>query len=201
MRDVMAVVVAYSLGCVQTGYYLVRAVTGQDLRSIGSGVTGARNVGRVLGRRGFVLTLLVDGGKGALAVAVAGWLGASPLAEAAALLAVAVGHVWPVQLRFSGGRGVAVGLGALAVFDIRLLGVLAAVTLLVCAVSRRFQVGGLVGFAAIPFAAWWFHVRNEALAGVGGLSVIVLFAHRFHIARLLWPAPEAGGEPAAKPGE
>ena len=182
MCDLAVVAVAYALGCVQTGYYLVRSLTGQDLRSVGSGGTGARNAGRVLGRKGFVLTLLGDAGKGALAVAVAFWLPASPGAAAAALAAVAAGHVWPVQLRFSGGRGVAAGLGALAVYDPRLLGFIAAVTLLGFAVSRRFQASGLVGFAALPFAAWYLRLPGAALAGVGCLSVVVLFAHRSHIA-------------------
>lgn len=199
--DLIAVGVAYFLGCVQTGYYLVRASTGQDLRRMGSGGTGARNAGRVLGRKGFVLTLFGDAGKGALAVALAGWLGASPWAAAAALVAVTVGHVWPVQLRFSGGRGIAVGLGALVVYEPRLLGILAAVTLLGYAVSRCFQVSGLAGFAVLPFAAWYLHLPGATLAGVAGLSVLVLFAHRSHIARCLRPAPATGDGAATPSGE
>ena len=193
MCDLIIVVVAYLLGCVQTGYYLVLFLTGQDLRRIGSGGTGARNAGRVLGRRGFIITLFGDVGKGALAVAMAVWLCASPWAIAAALVAVTVGHVWPIQLRFSGGRGVAVGIGALAVYDPRLLGVLAAVTLISFAVVRRFQVSGLAGFAAVPFAAGCFRLPIEATVGVGCLSVIVLFAHRSHIARWLRSTPRNNG--------
>ena len=192
MRELTVLVVAYLLGCVQTGYYLVRSLTGQDLRRTGSGGTGARNAGRVLGRKGFVLTLLGDTGKGALAMAVAAWLNAAPWAVAAALVAVSAGHVWPVQLRFSGGRGVAVGLGALAVYEPRLLGVLAVVTLLGWVVSRRFQISGLAGFAVLPFAGWYLGLPGAALAGIGGMSLIVLFAHRSHLARCLRRAPETG---------
>ena len=187
--DLVVVSIAYLLGCVQTGYYLVRSSTGQDLRRMGSGGTGARNAGRVLGRKGFVLTLLGDAGKGALAMAVATWLNASPWASAAALVAVVAGHVWPVQLRFSGGRGVAVGLGALAVYEPCLLGVLAVVALFGWVVSRRFQISGLAGFAVLPFAGWHIGLPGAALAGVGGLSVVVLFAHRSHIARYLRHMP------------
>lgn len=201
MRDLAVVAIAYGLGCVQTGYYLVRSMTGQDLRSMGSGGTGARNAGRVLGRKGFVFTLLGDAGKGALAVAIAFWLHASPWALAAALVAVAAGHVWPAQLRFSGGRGVAVGLGALAVYDPRLLGVLAAVTLLGTVAGRGFQTSGLIGFALLPFAVWYLDLPGAALAGIGCLSVIVLFAHRSHIARILRPAPGTGRGTSAKSGE
>jgi glycerol-3-phosphate acyltransferase PlsY len=201
MRDVLAVVMAYALGCVQTGYYLVLALTGRDLRRIGSGATGARNAGRVLGRKVFFFTLIVDAGKGALAVAGTIWLGASPMTTAMALAAVAVGHVFPVQLRFSGGRGVAVGLGALAVFDPRLFAILVAVTVCVWVASRRFQAAGLAGFAAAPFAAWFLRLPAEALAGVGCLSLIVLFAHRSRIADWLRPAPEAGDGPTVHLGD
>lgn len=196
ISDIVAVLVAYALGCVQTGYYLVRLWTGQDLRRCGSGSTGARNAGRMFGRKGFALVLLGDAGKGALAIATTIWLYASPTAAAAALAAVTIGHVWPVQLRFSGGRGVAVGLGSLAVFDPRLLAVLAAATLLCSTVSRRFQISGLFGFAILPAAACLFRLATEALVGVSCLSGIVLFAHRSHIIR--WLGPEKGGQPPAE---
>ncbi len=186
--DLTVIVAAYGLGCAQTGYYLVRSLTGQDLRRTGSGGTGARNAGRVLGRKGFALTLLGDTGKGALAMALAAWLHASPWAAAAALVAVAAGHVWPAQLRFSGGRGVAVALGALAVYEPRLLGVLAAVALFGCLAGRDFQISGLCGFAALPFGAAWLGLSGAEQAGVGCLSLLVLFAHRSHIVRWLRPA-------------
>ncbi|MDD2599615.1 MAG: glycerol-3-phosphate acyltransferase [Kiritimatiellae bacterium] len=201
IRDVGVVVIAYVVGCVQTGYYLVLALTGQDLRRVGSGSTGARNAGRVLGLKGFLFTLCIDAGKGALAVAVPIWFGASPLASATALVAVAVGHVWPIQLRFCGGRGVAVGLGGLAVFDPRLLGMLVGITLFAWVVSRCFQFSGVAGFAAIPFAAWFFELPGEALAGVVGLSLLVLFTHRSHISGWLRPVPAAGDRSAARPGD
>ena len=98
---------AYLLGCLATGYYLVRARTGRDIREIDSGSTGARNVGRVLGKTGFGLTVLGDFGKGALAVwGARHWTHDHQLA-ALAMLAVVAGHIWPAQLRFRGGKGVA----------------------------------------------------------------------------------------------
>jgi glycerol-3-phosphate acyltransferase PlsY len=111
---------AYLLGCFATGYYLVRARTGKDIREIESGSTGARNVGRVLGKPGFVLTVFGDFGKGALAVWGAWeWTNNHHLA-AVAMLAVVAGQIWPAQLRFRGGKGVAASLGALLVFDYRM---------------------------------------------------------------------------------
>jgi acyl phosphate:glycerol-3-phosphate acyltransferase len=197
--DLVIVAAAYLLGCVQTGYYLVRLTSGQDLRLLGSGATGARNTGRVLGRRGFVLALLGDMGKGALAMALATRFSASPWAPTAALVAVTAGHVWPVQLRFTGGRGVAVGLGALAVCDLRLLGILAVVTGLGYVASRRFQASGLVGFAVIPLAAWYLHLPREALVGILCLSAVILFAHRRHIIHWFPRRPPCGASTRAVP--
>ena len=201
MRAMLAVGMAYALGCVQTGYYLVKARTGRDLRQIGSGSTGARNAGRVLGKTGFMLTLLGDVLKGTLAVAVAGALQAPPWAVAASLPAVAMGHVWPIQLGFSGGRGVAVGLGALAVCDLRLLGVLAATTLVAYAACRRFQASGLVGFALLPAAAWTLELPREILAGTTALSCVVLFAHRTYILQWLQPLWKPCAGTTDRPGD
>ena len=199
MCDLVIVAAAYLLGCVQTGYYLVRLTSGQDLRLLGSGATGARNTGRVLGRRGFVLALLGDMGKGALAMALATRFSASPWAPTVALVAVTAGHVWPVQLRFSGGRGVAVGLGALAVCDLRLLGILGGAALLGYAVSRRFQASGLLGFAVLPLAAWHLRLPHETLVGVLFLSAVILFAHRRHIVHWFPRRPPCGASTGALP--
>lgn len=201
MRAMLAVGIAYTLGCVQTGYYLVKARTGRDLRQIGSGSTGARNVGRVLGKTGFMFTLMGDILKGTLAVAAAGALQAPPWAVAASLPAVAMGHVWPIQLGFSGGRGVAVGLGALAACDLRLLGLLAATTVVAYAACRRFQASGLVGFALLPVAAWHLVLPPEMLAGTTALSCVVLFAHRIHILHWLMPPWKRNTGTTDRPGD
>jgi glycerol-3-phosphate acyltransferase PlsY len=111
---------AYALGCFATGYYLVRAVKGQDIRNFDSGSVGARNVGRFLGRMGFLLTVLGDLSKGVLAVWAAHRFTGDNLLAALALLCVVTGHIWPVQLRFHGGKGVATSLGALLVYDYHL---------------------------------------------------------------------------------
>src|SRR6478735_3616304 len=84
---------AYALGCFTTGYYLVRARTGRDIRDVESGSIGARNVGRLLGKVGFVITLLGDFGKGALAVWAARHLTGSELLAIIAMVFVVVGHI------------------------------------------------------------------------------------------------------------
>lgn len=183
MLGLAVVLMGYGLGCVPTGYLLVRAWTGKDLRKVGSGSTGARNAGRVLGRKGFLLTLLGDAGKGAFAMAIANGLHVAPIATAATLVATTAGHVWPLPLRFSGGRGVAVAIGALVLYEPRLLAVPAAAALIGAIIGRRYQAGGLVGFAAMPFVAWLLGLPIETLTGIVGMCFVVLFAHRTRIGR------------------
>jgi glycerol-3-phosphate acyltransferase PlsY len=105
---------AYALGCINAAYYWARLRHGIDIRRFGSGTAGARNIGRRYGMRGFVLILILDAALGALAVGI-GLALAGPeslLPGCCALLAV-IGHVFPVQLKGRGGKGVAKALGAL----------------------------------------------------------------------------------------
>ena len=111
---------SYLLGCFTTGYYLVRARLGRDIRALGSGSVGARNVGRVLGRLGFSVTLAGDFGKGAFVMWAAPHFTTDGRLLGLAMLAVVVGHIWPAQLRFHGGKGVATSLGALLLYDYHL---------------------------------------------------------------------------------
>ena len=94
------------------------------------------------------------------------------------MLAVVVGHVWPVQLGLRGGKGVATSLAALLVFDFRVALVYAPVFLAGYAVTRRSVVPGLLAFVVLPFAAFYFGHCGLELSGVALLAGIVLFAHR-----------------------
>ena len=134
---------SYILGCFTTGFYYVRLRTEQDIRDLGSGSVGAKNVGRVLGWRGFCVTLLGDFAKGGLAVWAAQHFTPDNRLVAVALLAVVVGHVWPAQLRFHGGKGIATSLGGLLVYDYRLALIFAVLFTGAFATLRRTVLPGL----------------------------------------------------------
>jgi len=169
---------AYVLGCFATGYYLVRARTGKDLRAMESGAIGARNAGRVLGKAGFAITLLGDFAKGALAVWIAReWTGDNRLVLIA-LLAVVFGHLWPVQLRCHGGKGVATSLGALLVFDYRVALMWPVLFLGGFAFMRKSLLPAMFAFACLPMVAWYFDHDNFAVALLALLVAMILFAHR-----------------------
>ena len=108
----LALILSYLLGSIPFGYLVVRTKQGTDVRSVGSGNIGATNVFRAAGRGGAVLTLLLDAAKGYLAVLITAQLTghASPAVAVSAMAAI-LGHVFPVFLKFQGGKGVATGAG------------------------------------------------------------------------------------------
>jgi acyl phosphate:glycerol-3-phosphate acyltransferase len=169
---------AYILGCFTTGYYLVRGRTGQDLRELGSGSVGARNVGRLLGWQGFLLTVLGDFGKGALAVWAARHFTTDDRLVVLALMAVVAGHVWPAQLHFRGGKGMATSVGALLVYDWQLA--LAFVFLFgtMFAALRKTVLPGLFALACLPLASAYLARGEAEVVGMTVLAGMVLIAHR-----------------------
>jgi glycerol-3-phosphate acyltransferase PlsY len=169
---------AYILGCFTTGYYLVRWRTGKDIRDVGSGNVGARNVGRTLGRLGFLVTLIGDCGKGAFAVWAARNFAHHDLMPAVAMLGVVAGHVWPAQLRFRGGKGVATSLGALFIYDYRLAVAFLLFFTIALVILRKWVLPGLFAFAMLPFAGLYFDRDPATVFMICLLSGMVLIAHR-----------------------
>jgi glycerol-3-phosphate acyltransferase PlsY len=183
MPDILlAVVGGYLLGSIPFGLILTRLAGLGDIRSIGSGNIGATNVLRT-GHKGLaVLTLLLDGGKGAAAVLITAHY-AIAYAVPVAALAVVVGHDFPVWLRFKGGKGVATTLGAL--LPVWPLGVVACVTwLLVAAIFRYSSLAALAALLSAPIAAC---VVSGPYAAVFPLILAILgfIRHAANIRRLL----------------
>ena len=173
---------AYLLGCFTTGYYLVRLRLGQDLRDLGSGSVGARNVGRLLGWPGFLLTVLGDSGKGALAVWAARHFTTDDRLVLAAMVGVVVGHVWPVQLRFRGGKGMAAALGALLIYDCELALVFVLLFTAAFATLRKTVLPGLFALACLPLMSWYLAHDAAQLVGMSALAGVVMLAHRRNLA-------------------
>ena len=174
---------AYALGCFSTGYYIVRARTGRDIREIESGSSGARNVGRVLGKTGFAITFLGDFAKGVLAVWAVRHFSGNNLLAAIGMLCVVAGHIWPVTLRFHGGKGAITSLGALLVYDPFLVLAYFAVFLPGVALTRKSLLPGMTAYLCLPVVSYWLHrdaVESVIVAVLGGL---VIFAHRQNLLR------------------
>ncbi|MFA5263557.1 MAG: glycerol-3-phosphate acyltransferase [Opitutaceae bacterium] len=173
---------SFLLGGISPGFLLVRWKTGADVRSQGSGGSGATNVGRVLGRGGFAAVMTLDIAKGAAAVFAARIFGGGALAEQLCALAVVAGHVWPVGLGFKGGKGAATMLGAWLVMAPVLL-LPGAVLTLLARLIFRFSLAGLIGLATLPVLAFW-NLPDPRRGAAATLAFgIVAFAHRDHIRR------------------
>ena len=172
---------AYLLGGVSPGYLLVRRRTGEDVRAQGSGATGATNAARILGSRGFVLVMVLDAIKGALAAFVAEKLGLANGWPFAAATAVVAGHVWPIQLGFRGGRGLSPLLGAWLVLAPLAIGVCLLIAGVTWAITRRRIAAGLFGALFLPLTTWWQTHDTLSAVFAGVTFCIVAIAHRSHL--------------------
>src|SRR4051812_44303962 len=177
-QDLVAIIVAYLLGCIATAYYMVRLRTRQDIRQLGSGNVGGRNAGRVLGRSGFVIVAVVDALKGLLAVLFARYLGVGQWTMALVMLAVLAGHIWPAQLRFKGGKGAATFIGALAGYNLMIALLTAGVFVLLFVLLRSFTLAGLLALGLTPFGMLLLGQPQFNSIAVAVLVLLVLFAHR-----------------------
>jgi glycerol-3-phosphate acyltransferase PlsY len=186
MTAVLALSIAYLLGATPFGYLLVKWKTGRDVRALGSGNIGATNVLRTTSRGLGILTLLLDIGKGFLAVWIAGRLTAgSPLWTSAAALAVMAGHAFPVFLKFRGGKAVASFVGAFLYLAPLPLAVTLVLFLVVVAATRHISLGSILAAAALPFLAWLIDrppAPVVAAAAIGGAFIV--WRHKENIARL-----------------
>jgi glycerol-3-phosphate acyltransferase PlsY len=202
----IALVGGYLLGSIPFGLVLTRMAGLGDIRSIGSGSIGATNVLRT-GRKGLAAaTVLLDGGKGVVAVLIA-WLLFGVGASLFAGLGAVLGHLFPVWLRFKGGKGVATTLGVLLTVEFS-LGVIACLTWLAVAFLFRISsLAALVAMAVTTLCAWifafvldqrWSTLEVAVLLTV--LSILVFAKHHENIARLLngtEPKIGQGKNPAA----
>ena len=195
--------VSYVLGSIPFGYLLVRIFRGEDVRKIGSGNIGATNVSRKSPALG-ALTLLLDAAKGFLAVEFATKISAleseaqlREMMATAALFAIA-GHMFPLWLKFRGGKGVATALGGFLRFSP--LAVLVAVIIFVVVVflSRRISLGSIVTAAAFPISVCLLNVSRDpiVLALIGAAAALIIVRHHQNIRRLL-----SGAEPRFSMGQ
>jgi glycerol-3-phosphate acyltransferase PlsY len=198
---IIVAAVAYLLGSIPSGYLLVKTFRGEDIRLSGSGNIGATNVARS-GARGLgAVTLLLDCLKGLLAVwlaaviarskynpcvAIGGYYCDSTRLMATAALFAVLGHVFPVWLKFKGGKGVATALGVFALLFPKAVLVSLAVFIIVVVVTRYVSLGSVLAALSFPAAAYFFyHPDWTSLALAAAVSVAVILKHHQNIRRLL----------------
>ena len=181
----LALAASYLLGSIPCGLLLTRAAGLGDIRSIGSGNIGATNVLRTGNKPIALLTLLGDFGKGLAAVLIARAVWPDePMLPALAALAAVLGHLFPVWLKFKGGKAVATTLGVLAGLSWP-VSLFAALTWLAVAVAFRYSsLAGLVAVALAP-AAMWYAANGFDAAMVLAIAALVWLRHHENIRRLI----------------
>ncbi len=182
MDLIITAFLAYLLGSVPFGIVTARAFGLGDLRQIGSGNIGATNVLRTGNKLAAFLTLLGDSGKGALAVLLARLIFGEAAAGIAALFAM-LGHLYPIFLKFKGGKGVATFLGTLLALSFP-TGLLACATWLIVALITRYSsLSALVAALLAPlYAVFFYHLHGAILLTL--LTMLIFFKHRENIERL-----------------
>jgi len=175
----------YLAGSIPFGVIVSRLLRLNDPRTYGSKNIGATNVLRSGNRLAALLTLAGDAGKGWAAVLVAASLGADIGMMAMVGLTAFLGHVFPVWLRFHGGKGVATAAGVLIALDWRLGLAVIVLWLAVVAATRYSSLGAIVAAVAAPVAAWLLDGIGPVLYAVAAMSVLLVERHRANIGKLL----------------
>ncbi len=185
MTILLAAAIAYVLGASPFGYLLVKLSTGADVRTGGSGNIGATNVLRTTGRAAGIGTLLLDIGKGYLAVWIAGYLSdRNVMTMCVATLAVMAGHAYPVFLRFKGGKAVASFVGAFLRLTPLALGAVLVVFVVVVAWTRFISMASVVSAATFPLAVWLMQKDFTMLVTAAIAGIFIIYKHSSNIRRL-----------------
>lgn len=177
----IVILLSYLVGCFNTGYYYVRAIYKEDVRTVGTNVTGAYNVSRVAGKMGFIITFLGDAIKGGLTVFICRFLQMNDTIIMICILFVLLGHIFPVQLKFKGGKGLSTAFGAfLAYHPLWIL-----FWILSCAfllpIFRRYTITCLFALMLLPLELFIADYPMDMILFVLMYALVILFACRHNL--------------------
>ncbi len=189
IETAIVVIAAYLIGSIPTGYIIVKLFTGQDIRTIGSGSTGATNVKRVMGKKWFFIVMLLDAFKGALPVVLAKLFSTSftgiGLLPVLAAVAVILGHSKSIFLKFTGGKSVASGVGTILALNWIAGLIIAVVWGIITYTSKYVSLGSIIALALSPFIMWGLKAPVAYIGYCALGAVYIIYLHRENIKRLL----------------
>ena len=175
IKEIFAIIIGYLLGSIPSAYIAARLATGKDIRQMGGGNVGGLNVHREVGAWPAFAVGIVDLSKGAVAVAIAYWLlDLSPVFVLLAGLAAVIGHNWMVWLKFSGGKGMGVTIGALAVL-MPVYGywpgllIFFGIILIPYVITRNIAISMCIALVCLPFITWL-----GMNSGIGTIMAVIL---------------------------
>jgi acyl phosphate:glycerol-3-phosphate acyltransferase len=179
----LAVLLGYLAGSVPFAYLLARRA-GIDVRVNGSGNVGAANVMRTTGTGRAIAVMALDVAKGAVAIAIAHVASSGPAVVPLTGAAAVVGHIYPVWLRFHGGKGVAVAAGVFGVLTPLATTIAAGLFFITVWATRYVSLGSIAATLALPPMAWLAGASGAVVATASGTAALILFRHRANLRRL-----------------
>lgn len=189
LEIVVAVIGAYLIGSIPTGFIIVKLFNGQDIRTIGSGSIGATNVKRVMGKKWFFIVLFLDALKGATPVILAKLFttacAAYGLIPVLCAVAVIIGHSKSIFLKFGGGKSVASGVGTIFALNFQVGFLIAIIWSVVTYLSKYVSVGSIIALAVSPILMYFFHQPIAYVAYCVLGAIYIIYLHRENIQRLI----------------
>lgn len=189
MEVLFAVLGAYLIGSIPTGYIIVKLFTGQDIRTVGSGSTGATNVKRIMGKKWFFIVLLLDAFKGALPVIFAKIfvtifvsIGLVPVLCA---IAVILGHSKSVFIKFTGGKSVASGVGTILALNWHVGLIIALIWSVVTYISKYVSLGSIIALSLSPIIMYLCKAPIAYVAYCFLGAIYIVYLHRANVLRLI----------------
>jgi glycerol-3-phosphate acyltransferase PlsY len=181
---ILVVLAAYLIGSIPFALILARRWSATDLRRVGSGNLGAANVMRASGVTAGVLVAMLDITKGACSVMLAARFSGHAAAPAAAGVAAIVGHIYPVWLRFRGGKGVAAACGVFSMLTPLAIPPVLAIFLVTVWITKYISLGSLLATVALPALAYAIGSPAPAVIAAFAAAAIIVFRHRSNLSRL-----------------
>lgn len=179
---------AYLIGSIPTGYIIVKAKTGKDIRTIGSGSTGATNVKRVLGKKWFFTVMILDAIKGMIPVLLTKYLilgDSIGLLAVIAAVTVIIGHSKPVFLKFKGGKSVASGIGTIYALNFLAGIILTVIWCIITYFTKYVSVGSIIAILTAPFIMYFLDSPVAYTIYCALAAIYIIYLHRENIKRLI----------------
>ena len=186
---ITVILLSYIIGSIPTGYIVVKLFTGQDIRTIGSGSTGATNVKRVMGKKWFFIVLLLDAFKGALPVVLTAIFAKSftsiGLLPVLAAITVILGHSKSLFLKFTGGKSVASGVGTIIALNWQVGLIIAAIWATITYISKYVSLGSIIALGISPIVMWLMGAPLAYICYCALGAIYIVYLHRENIQRLI----------------
>ncbi len=181
MKIVLFAIISYCFGCFNTGYYYTRLFYQKDIREVGTSATGAMNVSRLAGKKGFILTFLGDGAKGALVVIISRSILMIEWTVLLCIFMVLLGHIFPLQLHFRGGKGMSTIFGALIAYQPLFILYLFLTCVVIYPFVRKYTITSLYALLIFPLILFFTDYSTVVVLYTLAYSILIIFACRNNV--------------------